>query len=103
MEHHHTTPSSSSTHGQHGTRSPQFTPSSVPRSSQPNTPASKTPNKRKSRIAEYVEHQQWHDANWFSELLEVLFRINERKTSVNLEVYAGVIQFISCTVLIGVL
>jgi hypothetical protein len=63
------------------------------------TPTSKTP-KRKSRIASFVEQKEWHNANCYDELLEVLFRINERKSSVNLEVYAGVIQFISCKALV---
>jgi hypothetical protein len=62
---------------------------------QGSTPTSRTP-KKKSRIASFVEHKEWHNANCYDELLEVLFRIHERKTSVNLEVYAGVIQFISC-------
>jgi hypothetical protein len=63
-------------------------------SSIPVTPLSST--KRKSQIAEFVEHKDWQSANCYEKLLEVLFRINERNSSVNLEIYAGVIQFISC-------
>jgi hypothetical protein len=63
-------------------------------SSQPTTPSSTS--KRKSRIAEFVEHKDWQNANCYDELLEILFRIKERNSTVSLEVYAGVIQFISC-------
>lgn len=57
---------------------------------------STTPSKRKPRIASFVEQKDWEHENCHHELLEILFRINERNSSFQLEVYAGVIQFISC-------
>mmetsp|Transcript_20956 Transcript_20956/g.30211 ORF Transcript_20956/g.30211 Transcript_20956/m.30211 type:complete len:525 (+) Transcript_20956:196-1770(+) len=56
-----------------------------------------------SRIAEFVEQRDWERPDWHDQLLEVLFRLNERNTTVQMEVYAGVIQFISCMYVLPVI
>jgi hypothetical protein len=38
----------------------------------------------------------WHSESYFDELCEILFHVKRRKTTINLEIYCGVVQFISC-------
>lgn len=53
--------------------------------------------KRKSSIYRFVEERPWERSDsWHSELLEVLFKIDERESSVKNEIYGGMVQFIAC-------
>jgi hypothetical protein len=45
----------------------------------------------------------WEEANWFDVVCEVLFHIKRRNTTIEHEVYAGIVQFISCMYVLPVI
>ena len=54
-------------------------------------------------ITELLGHKFWEEANWIEIVCEVLFHIKRRETTISLEIYAGLIQFVSCMYVLPVI
>jgi hypothetical protein len=54
-------------------------------------------DQRKSAISRFVESRSWeHSSTWHGELLEALFKIKERETTIAAEIYGGIVQYVAC-------
>ena len=52
---------------------------------------------RTTAFSRFVAQRSWeHSSDWKYELLEVLFKIRERESTVLGEIYGGFVQFIAC-------
>ncbi len=54
----------------------------------------------KRKFEELFSSEFWKSPRFFEDFCEILFHIKKRKTTIRLEIYCGVIQFISCMVII---
>lgn len=54
-------------------------------------------------VARLIEDKVWKDSNWVEIVCEVLFHIKRRETTISMEIYTGVIQFISCMYILPVM
>jgi hypothetical protein len=54
-------------------------------------------------ITELLGNKFWEESNWFEIACEVLFHIKRRQTTVSLEIYTGLIQFVSCMYILPVI
>jgi hypothetical protein len=54
-------------------------------------------------VRDLLGRKFWEEANWTEVVCEVLFHIKRRETTINKEIYCGVIQFISCLYILPVL
>jgi hypothetical protein len=54
-------------------------------------------------VRDLLGRKFWEEANWVEVVCEVLFHIKRRETTINKEIYCGVIQFISCLYILPVL
>jgi hypothetical protein len=54
-------------------------------------------------ITELLGSKFWEEANWLDIVCEVLFHIKRRNTTIEYEVYAGIVQFISCMYVLPVI
>jgi AGZA family xanthine/uracil permease-like MFS transporter len=50
-----------------------------------------------SRLHELAARGFWRKENWLAELCEILFKVKSRGSSIQLELYFGVIHFVSCS------
>lgn len=54
-------------------------------------------------ITELLGSKFWQEANWLDIVCEVLFHVKRRNTTIEFEIYAGVVQFISCMYVLPVI
>ncbi len=60
-------------------------------------------HERESNLQNLANPEFYRQDNWFEELCEILFKIKRRGTTINAEVYYGVIHFISCLYCLAVI
>jgi hypothetical protein len=54
----------------------------------------------KRKFEKLFSSEFWKSPQFFEDFCEILFHIKKRKTTIRLEIYCGVIQFISCMIII---
>jgi hypothetical protein len=57
----------------------------------------------KEGVRDLLGRKFWEEANWMEVVCEVLFHIKRRETTIDREIYCGVVQFISCLYILPVL
>jgi adenine/guanine/hypoxanthine permease len=57
----------------------------------------------RARRSELTTIDFYKQEGWFDELCEILFKIKERNTTIRLEIYYGLIHFISCLYILAVI
>ena len=57
---------------------------------------------KRHRQSELLTREFYNKENWFDDLFEILFKIKERETTIQLELYCGFIHFISCLYVLAV-
>lgn len=54
-------------------------------------------------VRDLLGRKFWEEANWIDIVCEVLFHIKRRNTTIQFEIYAGIVQFISCMYVLPVI
>jgi hypothetical protein len=54
-------------------------------------------------ITELLGSKFWEEANWLDIVCEVLFHIKRRNTTIEHEIFGGIVQFVSCMYVLPVI
>jgi hypothetical protein len=54
-------------------------------------------------ITELLGSKFWEEANWLDIVCEVLFHIKRRNTTIESEIFGGIVQFVSCMYVLPVI